>query len=586
MRILSFSIVISLFCTFMTSALCQEPPREGVGYTNGPFLPNQMWRVHDKARPRPPVVKAGEAYGQPPADAVVLFDGKDLSKWKKSGGDQEAAWKVAEGYFEAAAGTIETKDHFGDVQLHLEFASPEKPVGDSQGRGNSGVIFMGRYEVQVLDSFENDTYADGQAASIYGQFPPQVNVSRGPGQWQTYDIIFESPRFEGDKVTKPAKVTVFHNGVLVQHAREMIGQMAHQGITPYAVHPPKGPLVLQDHGSPVRYRNIWIRSLREDIDPWLTFPGKEGGLCKGKKAVLISGDEEYRSEESMPMLAKILSEKHGFDCVAVFSINPDTGTVDPNYSSNIPGLHHLDDADLMIMCTRFRNLPDWQMKHIVDFVERGGSVIGLRTSTHAFNIPKNSKSAYAKWSWDSREWEGGFGQQVLGDTWISHHGNHKVEATRGVIPEGKMDDPLLKGVEDVFGTSDVYGIVHLPKEANIVLRGQVLQGMKPTDPPVAGKKNDPMMPLAWSRIYKAESGKECKIFCTTMGASVDLESEGLRRLVVNASYWCVGNEDKIPAKADVEIDGEYKPTFFGFNPGSYFKDKLMKPKDFLIQSKK
>ncbi len=574
-----FLAVLGCISTFVTA---QEPPREGEGYTDTPKLPNQMWKVHDKHRPRPAVVKPGESYGQPPADAVVLFDGKDLSKWKKSGSDQEATWKVGDGFFEAAAGTIETKEHFGDVQLHIEWASPAEVKGKGQGRGNSGVIFMGRYEVQVLDSFENDTYADGQAASIYGQYPPQVNVTRGPGQWNQYDIVFEAPRFEGDKLTKPAKVTVFHNGVLVQHGREMIGQMAHKMITPYVAHAPKGPLVLQDHGNPVRFRNVWVRPLREDIDPWLEFEGKEGP-GKGKKVVLISGDEEYRSEEAMPMLAKVLSEKHGFQCVSLFSIHPETGTVDPNYSNNIPGLHHLDDAQVMILGLRFRELPDWQMKHIVDFVERGGAVIGLRTSTHAFNYSKDSKSPYAKWSYNHREWQGGFGQQVLGETWVSHHGKHKSEAARGIIPEGKKGEVILRGVEDVFVPSDVYGVTHLPSDANVLMLGQIVAGMKPSDPAATDKRNDPMMPMVWTRNYKTESGKECRIFTTTMGAAADLENEGLRRLVVNATYWCAGIEDKIPAKSNVDIGANYKPSFFGFEKKTFFKDKLLKPSDFKLK---
>ncbi len=364
----------------------------------------------------------------------------------------------------------------------------------------------------------------------------------------------------------------------------MIGQMAHQGITPYVPHPPKAPLILQDHGDPVRFRNIWIRSLKEDIQPWLEFEGKEGP-GKGKKVVLVGGDEEYRSEEALPMLAKLLSEKHGFRCVSLFSINPETGTVDPNYQSNIPGLQHLDDADVMILSTRFRHLPDWQMKHIVDFMERGGAVIALRTSTHAFNYPSDSKSPYAKWSWNSSEWKGGFGQQVLGDTWVSHHGNHKFEATRGILETPNAEDAILRGVKDVFGPTDVYGIIHLPEDAKILLRGQVLQGMKPTDPPVEGKKNDPMMPLAWTRTHRWESGKESRVFCTTMGASIDLECEDLRRLIVNATYWSAGLESSIPASADVQIEGTYKPSFYGFfnDPPTYFKDKLLKPTDFLVK---
>lgn len=578
-------LAVSFFSGMTNSAIvAQEPPREGQGYTDTPQLPNQMWRVHDKYRPRPAVVVPGEQLGSPPSDATVLFDGTQLDAWRKAGTDQPAGWKIDEGAMVAqgGSGSIETKESFGDVQLHLEWSAPEPPRGEGQGRGNSGVIFMGRYEVQVLDSFQSDTYADGQAASIYGQFPPQVNAMRPPGQWQVYDIIFEAPRFDGDKLARPAKVTVFHNGVLVQHATEMIGQMAHQQIAPYVAHPPKGHLLLQDHGDPVRFRNIWIRPLREEIDPWLTFPAGQGA-GHGKKVVLIAGDEEYRSEESLPMLADLLSKKHGFHCSVLFPIHPETGTVDPNYGRNIPGTHLLEDADLMIIATRFRHLPDWQMKPIVDFVERGGAVIGLRTATHAFNYPGDSDSPYKDWSFNSGKWPGGFGQQILGDTWVSHHGNHKVEATRGVVAPGAGDSTLLKGVDNVFGPSDVYGITHLPKDAQVLLLGQVLTGMNPTDAPVEGNKNDPMMPLAWTRVIPRDNGSANRVFCTTMGASVDLANEGLRRLVVNACYWATGLEDAIPAKSDVEIEGKYEPTFYGFHPGDHFKNQRLKPVDFLVR---
>jgi len=248
----------------------QEPPAPGIGYTETPILPGSQWRVHDKNRPRPTIVQAGETLGQPPSDATVLFDGTDLSKWKKSGTDDgDAPWKMGDGFLEevGGSGSIETREAFGDIQLHIEWSAPEKVEGTSQARGNSGVIIMGRYEIQVLDSFENDTYADGQAASIYGQYPPQVNVTKAPGKWNAYDIIFESPRFDGEKLLKPARATVLHNGVLVQNAKELIGPMAHQEIAPYRSHPPKGPIQLQDHGNPTRFRNIWVRNLKEEVDP-------------------------------------------------------------------------------------------------------------------------------------------------------------------------------------------------------------------------------------------------------------------------------------------------------------------------------
>lgn len=229
---------------------------------------DKHWKIHDMKRPLPPVVDPGtastqDAPGRPPSDAVVLFDGKDLSKWVHEGG-APAKWKVEDSYAEVVHGTgnIFTKQSFGDCQLHVEFAEPAPGKGESQERGNSGVFLMGLYEIQVLDSYENRTYADGQASAVYGQYPPLVNASRPPGQWQSYDILFHGPRFDKDgKVLRPARVTVLHNGVLVQDNVVLSGRTEHGERPPYKVHPEKLPLGLQDHEAAVRYRNIWIREL-------------------------------------------------------------------------------------------------------------------------------------------------------------------------------------------------------------------------------------------------------------------------------------------------------------------------------------
>jgi len=234
----------------------------GVGYDDTPFLPGTEWRVHDKNRP-PPAVEppvSRELPVPPPADAIVLFDGRDLSRWKS--GAKDAAWTIKDGYAEVnGTGSIETREGFGDCQLHLEFATPSPPKGDSQGRGNSGVFLMGRYEVQVLDSHENPTYADGQCAALYGQRPPLFNASARPGEWQSYDITFRAPRFEGQKLVSPATVTVVHNGVVVHANAPFLGATHHRTLPSYAAHEPELPLGLQDHGDRVRYRNIWLRKL-------------------------------------------------------------------------------------------------------------------------------------------------------------------------------------------------------------------------------------------------------------------------------------------------------------------------------------
>jgi hypothetical protein len=245
-----------------------------LGYTDTPILPGLPYRVHDPARPHPKVVTPGAQPGDPPSDAIVLFDGKDLSKWtatavaKGTGRwvsqGMPAPWKVEDGYLEVVpkAGAIATRDSFGDVQLHVEWAAPSPPRGKGQDRGNSGIFLMGLFETQVLDSYENPTYADGQAGAIYGQWPPLVNATRKPGEWQAYDIVFEAPRFEGDKLVTPAFVTVFLNGILLHNRKEEMGPTQHRQLAKYASGmPADGPIVLQDHNHAVRYRNVWLRKL-------------------------------------------------------------------------------------------------------------------------------------------------------------------------------------------------------------------------------------------------------------------------------------------------------------------------------------
>ncbi len=242
-----------------------------VGYDDTPVLPDQKWRVHDIKRPHPRVITPGAVDSAPPSDAVVLFDGTDLSKWElhAKGKTGPAPWKVQGGYMEIVPGSgeIVSKEKFGDCQIHVEWASPAEVDGSSQWRGNSGIMIMDRYEVQVLDSFGNITYADGQAASIYGQWPPLVNVSRKPGEWQTFDIVFEAPHFENGKLVKNAYETVFHNGVLMHNHQKVIGPSTHAKVAVYSAHGPEEPLGLQDHDTPVRYRNIWVRRLRGYDEP-------------------------------------------------------------------------------------------------------------------------------------------------------------------------------------------------------------------------------------------------------------------------------------------------------------------------------
>lgn len=239
-----------------------------LGYDDTPVIPGSRYKVHDPTRPQPRVVSPGsessqERPGRAPSDAVILFGGADLSGWASAKTGGAAAWKVENGYMEVVAktGNIRTREHFGDCQLHLEWAAPEQVVGDSQGRGNSGVFLMGMYEIQVLDCFDNPTYADGTTGAIYGQYPPLVNACRRPGQWQMYDIIWVAPRFDGNNLLRPARVTVLLNGVLLHHDQPLQGPTQHKKLAEYQRHGDTGPLELQDHGNPVRYRNIWYRPI-------------------------------------------------------------------------------------------------------------------------------------------------------------------------------------------------------------------------------------------------------------------------------------------------------------------------------------
>jgi hypothetical protein len=309
---------------------------------------------------------------------------------------------------------------------------------------------------------------------------------------------------------------------------------------------------------------LTVANARAADDPWIVFPGGDGP-GKGKHVVLVSGDEEYRSEEALPQLAKILSERHGFKCTVLFAVDKD-GTINPNNTRNIPGLEALRHADLMILFTRFRDLPEDQMGEIVKYVDSGRPIIGMRTATHAFAMKPGHP--FAGYSWNSTGWEGGFGRQVLGETWIAHYGRHGKEATRGLIAPDASGHPILKGIKDgdIFGPTDVYKVrLPLPGHTKPLVLGEVVDGMEPTDPPVKGEKNEVKMPIAWVKTYTSKDDKTGRVFTTTMGAAQDLSSEGLRRLLVNATYWAVGLEEQISEKSKVDLVGKYEPHPFGNN---------------------
>lgn len=334
---------------------------------------------------------------------------------------------------------------------------------------------------------------------------------------------------------------------------------------------------------------------------WLTF---EGDASDAKHIVLVSGDEEYRSEEALPQLAKILSEHHGFNCTVLFAQNPEKpGIIDANYVKNIPGLEALNNADLMVIFTRFRALPNAQMKLIEDYLMKGKPVVGIRTATHAFMFPEESDSDYKHYGnyyeGEKSEWEGGFGRVVLGEKWIAHHGHHKHQSQRGMIYDEAQNHPITNGIDDgdVWGSSDVYEIrLPLPGDAEPIIHGLVMNrkgeydeadiffGMKSTDDEVAkvnneGKTvNDVTMPIAWTKSYQLPGGQKGKAFTSTVGSSSDMLIEGTRRLLINGVFWALGED--VPEKADVSLVGDFEPTKFEFRDDAYWEEKQLKVSDF------
>ena len=287
------------------------------------------------------------------------------------------------------------------------------------------------------------------------------------------------------------------------------------------------------------------------------------GPGQGRHLVFLTGDEEYRSEEGLPMLAKILSQRFGFKCTMLFALDAD-GTINPDNNASIPGSEALATADGIVMMLRFRQWPDDAMQHVADAVVRGVPIVALRTSTHAFRFPANSPTAFMRFN--------DFGRTVLGENWVSHWGPNRKGATRGVIEPGAERESVMRGVEGIFGDSGAYE-THPVADAKILVRGQVLKGMNPTDEPDSYTKkrksdnqeqgiNDPMMPVAWTRLNRNENGKTNRVFCTTMGAATDLTNEGLRRLVINAVLW--GFAFEVPAKTDVSYVDPYEPSPYSF----------------------
>ena len=304
----------------------------------------------------------------------------------------------------------------------------------------------------------------------------------------------------------------------------------------------------------------------------LTFEGKEGPAA-GKHIVFMAGDEEYRSEETCPMMAKILSQRLGFKCTVLFSMSEDGSYIDPNNQKSMPGAETLDSADLLIIGTRFRQLDDEGYGKLAGFLNAGKPVIGFRTATHAFR--GDGKTGDFAWAQ--------FGPNILGEGWVNHHGGHGSQGALGVVEEANKDHAILNGVSEVFGPSDVYGIRKVtPENSTILLRGAVTESLDAASKPIEGAKNDPMMPLAWLREYTAPDGKtKGRAFCTTLGASVDFEDTGLRRMVVNASLFLLGIP--VPEEVDVSYVDPFEASSFGFiKDKEFFKGRNLKPGDFAL----
>ena len=295
-------------------------------------------------------------------------------------------------------------------------------------------------------------------------------------------------------------------------------------------------------------------------DAWVVYPGGDGP-GKGKHIVFIAAEESYRSEESMPQMARILSQHHGFKCTVLFAIDPKDGTINPMVKDNIPGLEALESADLMVAFMRWRELPDDQMKRILDYTESGRPIIGIRNATHPFRYAKKTDSPYAKYDSKSKDPEGGWGRLVLGESWVSHYGRNLVESTRCDAAESADDHPILKGVPKSFWIpDDVYSISALHGDCAPILLGQPLVGWKADDKPNTDKKP---IPIAWTKSYTGSGGKAARVFTLTMGHGDAFKIEEFRRLIANGCYWGLGLESRIDPKSKMDLVGPYDPSPVG-----------------------
>ncbi|WP_437223812.1 family 16 glycoside hydrolase [Planctomicrobium sp. SH661] len=549
-------------------------------------------------------------------EPVALFNGKDLDGWNQRGG---TATYTVEG--DEIVGTsvpktgnsfLCTNKNYENFILELDFkVDPLLNSGvqirtnqfdtektwkgtDQNGKAITAKVapkVVHGYQVEIDPSaraWSGGIYDEGRRGWLYNLTGDQNAAARAAfkqNDWNHYKIVADGPQ-----------IKTWINGV---PAADLTDDMTSSGFIALQVHGIGDDA--SKVGKQIRWKNIKLQELpstaaADNSDQWLEFKG-ESGPGKGKKVVLVSGDEEYRSEQALTQLAKILSQRHGYDCTVLFAIDPATGVINPNITTNIPGLQALDTADLLVLFTRFRNLPDDQMEHFEKYLKSGKPVIGIRTATHAFNIPGNN--AFARYSngyqGDEKDWADGFGRLVLGERWHTHHGNHKHQSTSGVIAPGAEGHPVLKGIKDgdIWGSTDVYGVrLPLPGDSQPLVLGKVMNrageydekdryfGLRPTDSEPDQSKNDPMMPIVWLKSYQLPGGQSGKSMTSTIGSSSDLTSEGVRRELVNGVYFLLGLGDQIPETGtNVELVGDYQPSAYGNLSNEAWAEKKLKPSD-------
>jgi hypothetical protein len=513
---------------------------------------------------------------QKPVDAEQLI-GPEGSRLIQENPKYASQWTFADGVLTASPkwDSVMTADSYEDFVLHIEFKVNEAGEVEHERNGNSGLYLQQRYELQILNSSKVpfESYSKVDCGCIYGMKKPDQMACFPAGEWQSFDVAFRAARFEDGKRKENARLTVYQNQKLIHDDFVLprhTGAGKKEGPEPM-------PIKLQGHHNQVQFRNFWIKRVSQPIgvanqdaaepqaksDEWLTYAGV-AGPGKGKRVVLIAAEQEYRSEQAMPMLAKVLSQHHGFDCKVLFSLN-EKGEVDPTLPApfkesdrfhRIAGLEQIEKADCVILLSRFMQLRDEDLQYFRNYFDSGKPLIALRTANHGFwrdiNYKVNGRSVGLR--------------EMLGGTFMEHHGGWHREATRGVIVPENKQHPILTGVDNIWGTSDVYRCHNdkfpFPADCTALVLGQPLVNLEPDAP--ANEKKEPL-PVAWVKTWKGNQGKESRIFHYTMGSAEDFANEGVRRLTVNAVYWGLGMESEIRADRSVAIIGDYKPLKPGFN---------------------